>query len=130
MTIGSRDFAAVPVLIYPVSVQGSAAAGEITAALRLAGVFGLFGRWTLRHRMMQSRAARDPVWRERYERYAEQRKQREVEEPTDQVLRGRSLWISAVARSRRSTRTSTRSTTSSARPVQNATGHGVRRGRT
>jgi exodeoxyribonuclease VII large subunit len=33
----ARRFAAVPVLIYPVSVQGSAAAGEITAALRLAG---------------------------------------------------------------------------------------------
>jgi exodeoxyribonuclease VII large subunit len=34
----ARRFAAVPVLIYPVAVQGSAAAGEITAALRLAGV--------------------------------------------------------------------------------------------
>jgi exodeoxyribonuclease VII large subunit len=34
----ARRFAAVPVLIYPVSVQGAAAAGEITAALRLAGV--------------------------------------------------------------------------------------------
>jgi exodeoxyribonuclease VII large subunit len=33
----ARRFAAVPVLIYPVSVQGAAAAGEITAALRLAG---------------------------------------------------------------------------------------------
>jgi len=34
----ARRFAAVPVLIYPVSVQGSAAAGEIIAALRLAGL--------------------------------------------------------------------------------------------
>jgi exodeoxyribonuclease VII large subunit len=34
----ARRFAAVPVLIYPVSVQGSAAPGEITAALRLAAV--------------------------------------------------------------------------------------------
>lgn len=34
----ARRFAAVPVLIYPVAVQGHAAAGEITAALRLAGV--------------------------------------------------------------------------------------------
>jgi exodeoxyribonuclease VII large subunit len=33
----ARRFAAVPVLIYPVAVQGAAAAGEITAALRLAG---------------------------------------------------------------------------------------------
>ena len=33
----ARRFAAVPVLIYPVAVQGSAAAAEITAALRLAG---------------------------------------------------------------------------------------------
>jgi len=32
----ARRFAAVPVLIYPVAVQGAAAAGEITAALRLA----------------------------------------------------------------------------------------------
>jgi exodeoxyribonuclease VII large subunit len=33
----ARRFAAVPVLIYPVSVQGAAAAGEIAAAVRLAG---------------------------------------------------------------------------------------------
>lgn len=33
----ARRFAAVPVLIYPVAVQGAAAAGEITAALRFAG---------------------------------------------------------------------------------------------
>ena len=33
----ARRFASVPVLIYPVAVQGSAAAGEITAALQLAG---------------------------------------------------------------------------------------------
>jgi exodeoxyribonuclease VII large subunit len=33
----ARRFAAVPVLIYPVSVQGPAAAGEIAAAVRLAG---------------------------------------------------------------------------------------------
>ncbi len=32
-----RRFPAVPVLIYPVSVQGAAAAGEIVAALQLAG---------------------------------------------------------------------------------------------
>ena len=36
----ARRFASVPVLIYPVAVQGSAAAGEITAALRLAGARG------------------------------------------------------------------------------------------
>jgi exodeoxyribonuclease VII large subunit len=34
----SRRFAAVPVLIYPVAVQGAAAAGEITAAVRMAGL--------------------------------------------------------------------------------------------
>jgi exodeoxyribonuclease VII large subunit len=34
----SRRFAAVPVLIYPVSVQGAAAALEITAAVRMAGL--------------------------------------------------------------------------------------------
>jgi exodeoxyribonuclease VII large subunit len=34
----SRRFAAVPVLIYPVAVQGAAAAGEITAAVRTAGL--------------------------------------------------------------------------------------------
>jgi len=33
----ARRFAAVPVLIYPVAVQGAAAAAEITAAVRLAG---------------------------------------------------------------------------------------------
>ena len=33
----ARRFAAVPVLIYPVSVQGAAAAAEIAAAVRLAG---------------------------------------------------------------------------------------------
>ena len=33
----ARRFAAVPVLIYPVAVQGAAAAPEIVAALRLAG---------------------------------------------------------------------------------------------
>ena len=33
----SRRFAAVPVLIYPVAVQGAAAAAEIAAAIRLAG---------------------------------------------------------------------------------------------
>src|SRR5450631_1599395 len=33
----ARRFAAVPVLIYPVSVQGAAAAAEIVAAIRLAG---------------------------------------------------------------------------------------------
>jgi exodeoxyribonuclease VII large subunit len=33
----ARRFAAVPVLIYPVAVQGAAAAAEIVAALRLAG---------------------------------------------------------------------------------------------
>src|SRR5271163_1987086 len=33
----ARRFAAVPVLIYPVAVQGAAAAAEITAALRTAG---------------------------------------------------------------------------------------------
>src|SRR5271154_5996011 len=34
----SRRFAAVPVLIYPVAVQGAAAAAEIAAAVRMAGV--------------------------------------------------------------------------------------------
>ena len=34
----SRRFAAVPVLIYPVAVQGAAAAAEIAAAIRLAGM--------------------------------------------------------------------------------------------
>src|SRR5271168_4134840 len=34
----ARRFAAVPVLIYPVAVQGAAAAAEITAAVRLAGL--------------------------------------------------------------------------------------------
>jgi exodeoxyribonuclease VII large subunit len=34
----ARRFAAVPVLIYPVAVQGATAAVEITAAVRLAGV--------------------------------------------------------------------------------------------
>jgi exodeoxyribonuclease VII large subunit len=34
----SRRFAAVPVLIYPVAVQGTAAAAEITAAVRMAGL--------------------------------------------------------------------------------------------
>jgi exodeoxyribonuclease VII large subunit len=33
----ARRFAAIPVLIYPVAVQGAAAAAEITAAVRLAG---------------------------------------------------------------------------------------------
>jgi exodeoxyribonuclease VII large subunit len=33
----ARRFSAVPVLIYPVAVQGAAAAAEITAAVRLAG---------------------------------------------------------------------------------------------
>lgn len=33
----ARRFAAVPVLVYPVSVQGAAAAAEIAAAVRLAG---------------------------------------------------------------------------------------------
>jgi exodeoxyribonuclease VII large subunit len=33
----ARRFAAVPVLIYPVAVQGAAAAAEITAAIRMAG---------------------------------------------------------------------------------------------
>jgi exodeoxyribonuclease VII large subunit len=33
----ARRFAAVPVLIYPVAVQGAAAAAEITAAVRIAG---------------------------------------------------------------------------------------------
>jgi exodeoxyribonuclease VII large subunit len=33
----ARRFAAIPVLIYPVAVQGAAAAAEIVAALRLAG---------------------------------------------------------------------------------------------
>jgi len=33
----ARRFAAVPVLIYPVAVQGAAAAAEITAAIRIAG---------------------------------------------------------------------------------------------
>jgi exodeoxyribonuclease VII large subunit len=33
----ARRFAAVPVIIYPVAVQGGAAAGEIVAALKLAG---------------------------------------------------------------------------------------------
>jgi exodeoxyribonuclease VII large subunit len=33
----ARRFAVIPVLIYPVSVQGAAAAAEITAAVRLAG---------------------------------------------------------------------------------------------
>ncbi|HEY2782043.1 MAG TPA: exodeoxyribonuclease VII large subunit [Steroidobacteraceae bacterium] len=33
----ARRFAAVPVLIYPVAVQGAAAAAEITAAMRAAG---------------------------------------------------------------------------------------------
>jgi exodeoxyribonuclease VII large subunit len=34
----ARRFAAVPVLVYPVSVQGAAAAAEIAAAVRLAGL--------------------------------------------------------------------------------------------
>ena len=34
----ARRFASIPVLIYPVSVQGGAAAGEITAAVRNAGL--------------------------------------------------------------------------------------------
>jgi exodeoxyribonuclease VII large subunit len=34
----ARRFAAVPVLIYPVAVQGATAAAEITAAVRLAGL--------------------------------------------------------------------------------------------
>src|ERR1700748_4014547 len=34
----SRRFAAVPVLIYPVAVQGATAAAEITAAVRMAGL--------------------------------------------------------------------------------------------
>ena len=33
----ARRFSAVPVLIYPVAVQGAAAAAEITAAIRMAG---------------------------------------------------------------------------------------------
>ncbi len=62
------------------------AAGVLLAAaivLRLLGVFGLFGRWTLRHRMMLKRAARDPAWRERYEQYLEQRRQKRRGEPLD-----------------------------------------------
>jgi len=67
-------------------VRTLVAGGVLLAAaivLRLVGVFGLFGRWTLRHRMMLRRAARDPDWRKRYEQYLEKRRQKRRGEPLD-----------------------------------------------
>jgi monovalent cation/hydrogen antiporter len=68
-------------------VRTLVAGGVLLAAaivLRLVGVFGLFGRWTLKHRMMLRRAEKDPAWRERYEQYvARRREQRRGGEPLD-----------------------------------------------
>lgn len=41
--------------------------------LRMAGVFGLFGNWVFKHRMMTRRVARVPVARQRHEQYLERR---------------------------------------------------------
>ncbi|TCK20097.1 cation:proton antiporter [Pseudonocardia endophytica] len=60
-------------------VRTLVAAGVLLAAaivLRLVGVFGLFGRWTLRHRMIHRRADRDPRYRERLRQVEERQRQR------------------------------------------------------
>ncbi|WP_436524372.1 cation:proton antiporter [Actinoplanes sp. HUAS TT8] len=55
------------------------AAGVLLAAaivVRLVLVYGLFGRWMLRERMVQRRAARDPRYREALDRHNERRRKR------------------------------------------------------